>query len=84
MRAKIFSVTFSGAGPPFDMLYLILEVLVRSSGVMASSEEDASVRLVLANNVRRGRCGENSILADYELGNTIRGADLEDGVDGFL
>ena len=50
---------------------------------MAGREENATVGLVLADNVGSGRGREDCVLADDELGHTVGRADLKDDLDGL-
>jgi hypothetical protein len=56
---------------------------IRASRVMASSQENSAVRLVLPDDVRRSGRRQDGILPDNELLHTIRGSDFEDCLDCF-
>jgi hypothetical protein len=51
---------------------------------VASSEEDAAVRLVLANDVTARGGGQNAIFANKKVLDTVRRADLEDRLYSLL
>lgn len=59
------------------------EIRVRASGVVAGGEKDTAIRLVLADDVGSSGSREDGVLADDELGDTVRRADLQDGLDGL-
>lgn len=67
-----------GCRPTVRYVVFDAEVIVRSSGIVAGCQENATICLVLSDNVRGCRGGQNSVLSDNELANTIRRADLED------
>lgn len=50
---------------------------------MASGQEDAASGLALANDMAGGRGGQNAILADDELLDTVGNANLGDQLDDF-
>lgn len=50
---------------------------------MAGGEEDASVRLVLADHVGCGGSRENGVVSDDELGDTVGRADSENSLHGL-
>jgi hypothetical protein len=54
------------------------KVIIRSTGVVASSEKDAAVGLVLADDVRARGGGEETVLTDDECLDTVSSADAED------
>lgn len=59
------------------------EIIVGTSRIVTSSEEDTTVSLILADDVRGRRGGKDGILADDELGDTIGRTDLQDSLHGF-
>jgi hypothetical protein len=46
-------------------------------------EEDTSVGLVRPDDVRDGRGGEDGVVSDDELGDTVSGGETDDGLDGL-
>ena len=50
---------------------------------MAGGQEDTTIRFVLADDVRRGGGGEDTVLANDELGDTVGRTDLEDRLDSL-
>jgi hypothetical protein len=60
------------------------KVVVRPTRVVASCEEDATVRLVLTDDMRTSGSRKDTILADDKLLHAIGRADLEDRLHGLL
>ena len=65
-----------GCGTTVRHVVLDTEVGIGTSGIVGGSEEDAAIGLVLTDDVRGGRCGEDSVLTDDELSNAVGGANL--------
>jgi hypothetical protein len=59
------------------------KIVVRSSGVMTRRQQYTTIGLVLADDVRARRRGEDAVLADEEVLDAVSGTDLEDGLDGL-
>ena len=57
--------------------------VARSAGIVACREDDASLRLVFANQVRDCRCREKPVLTDKDFSYSVCGSHLEDGLNGF-
>ena len=72
-----------GSGATVSHIVLDTKVIVRSTRVMRGSQEDATVGLVLPDDVRRGGSGENPIGANDELSYIVRGGNLDDNLDGL-
>lgn len=70
-------------GPTVRDIVFDTEVGIGASRVVRGSEEDTAIRLVLADDVRRGGGREDRVLADDESSNTVGRADLKDGLDGL-
>jgi hypothetical protein len=68
------------------VLHVVLDtkVIVGSTGVVAGGEEDATIRLALADQVGPSGRGENTVLADDELLDAVSGTDLENRLHGLL
>ena len=59
------------------------KIRVGASRVVRGGKEDTTIGLVLANNVRCSGGGEDRVLANDELSDTIGRTDLEDGLNGL-
>lgn len=59
------------------------KVGVGSTGVVRGGQEDTTVRLVLSDESGDGRCGENGVLADDHLGDSVGSSNSQDDLHGF-
>ena len=71
------------SGATVSHVVLDTKVIVWSTGVVRGGQEDATIGLVLPDDIRRGGGRENSVGADDELGHTVRCGDLDDDLDGL-
>lgn len=72
------------SGTTIFHIVLDTKVIVGSTRVVGSGEENAAGRLVFADNIGRGWRGEDTVMADDEFGDTVRRCDAENGLDGGL
>lgn len=68
---------------PVGRVVLDSKVVVGSSGVVRSGQEDTSVGLVRPDDVRDGGSGEDGVVSDDELGDAVTGGETDDGLDGL-
>lgn len=65
---------------PVSRVELDAKVVVRSSRVVRSGQEDTTVGLVGSDDVRGSRGREDRVVADDELGDTVTGGEADDGL----
>ena len=64
-------------------IILDAEIILGASRVVTGRQENPARSLALANNMTGGRCGQDTVLADQELLDSVRGANLCDCLDDF-
>lgn len=72
-----------GGGATIGHIVFNTKVILWSTGVMRGCKEDATISLVLPDDVRRGGGREDSVGADDKLSHIVRGCDLDDDLDGL-
>ena len=73
-----------GSGPAIRDVVFDTEVIIRSSRVVRSGQQYATIGLVLPDDVRRCWSGQDRILSDDELLDTIARSEFDDGLNrGF-
>src|SRR6185436_9130527 len=70
-----------GCGPAVGEIVLDAEVAVRSAGIVARGQDDAAVRLTLADHTRRRRCRQYSAATNEYAAHPVRRRDAEDDLN---
>jgi Ca2+-binding RTX toxin-like protein len=72
-----------GGGTTVVTVELDTEIVVGSTRVVGSGEQNSTVRLSRPDHGRSSRGGENGVLTDDQLSDTVTGGDPDDLLNGF-